>query len=63
MARQQRLQGLIVGSRKQQVDMVRAIESTGVEPVIDKVFAFTDLAGAFEFQQSAEHFGKIVVEW
>lgn len=63
MARQQRLQGLIVGSRKQQVDMVRAIESTGVEPVIDKVFPFSDLADAFAFQQSAEHFGKIVVEW
>jgi len=32
MAKQQRLQGLIVGSRQEQKDMVRAIDATGLKP-------------------------------
>lgn len=63
MARQQRLQGLIVGSRQEQLDMIRGLESTGIKPVIDKTFAFEKLADAFALQQSGGHFGKIVVEW
>lgn len=63
MARQQRLQGIIVGSRQHQLDMVRALESTNIQPVIDKVFAFSELAEAFTLQKAGSHFGKIVVEW
>ena len=63
MARQQRLQGLIVGSRQQQLEMIRGLESTGIKPVIDKVFNFENLAEAFELQQAGGHFGKITVEW
>jgi len=62
MARQQRLQGLIVGSRQHQVDMVRAIEATGIKPVIEKSFALSDIAEAFSLQRSGGHFGKIVLE-
>lgn len=63
MARQQRLQGLIVGSRQQQVEMIRGLESTGIKPIIDKVFNFENLAEAFALQQAGGHFGKITVEW
>ncbi|TCT37143.1 zinc-dependent alcohol dehydrogenase family protein [Martelella mediterranea] len=59
MARQQRLQGLIVGSRKHQKDMVRALDVMGIRPVIDKSFDFTALAEAFRYQESGAHFGKI----
>lgn len=63
MAKQVRLQGLIVGSRRHQQDYVRALEQSGVRPVIDRSFPLENLAGAFRLQESGGHFGKIVVEW
>ncbi|MBY6092688.1 zinc-dependent alcohol dehydrogenase family protein [Maritimibacter alkaliphilus] len=61
MARQQRLQGLIVGSRAHQVDFVRALEALQLKPVVDRSFALADLAEAFRYQESGAHFGKICV--
>lgn len=63
MAKQARLQGLIVGSRREQQDFVRAIEAGGIRPVIDRRFALEELPDAFRFQIAADHFGKIGVEW
>ncbi|MCC2978804.1 zinc-dependent alcohol dehydrogenase family protein [Sphingomonas sp. IC4-52] len=63
MAKQARLQGLIVGSRQEQEDFVRALDANGVRPVIDRTFAFENLADAFRHQESGSHFGKIVVSW
>jgi NADPH:quinone reductase-like Zn-dependent oxidoreductase len=63
MAKQARLQGLIVGSRRQQNDMVRALEATGIKPVIDRTFPLEGLADAFRHEESGAHFGKIGVEW
>ncbi|PZX18301.1 NADPH:quinone reductase-like Zn-dependent oxidoreductase [Palleronia aestuarii] len=62
MARQQRLQGLIVGSHAMQRDMVRAMEVTGIRPVIDRSFALEEIADAFRHEESGGHFGKIVLE-
>lgn len=62
MARQQRLQGLIVGSRQEQMDMVRALDVTGLRPVLDRTFALHDIADAFRFEESGAHFGKICLE-
>lgn len=62
MARQQRLQGLIVGSRQEQMDMVRALDATGLKPVINRTFALHDIAEAFRFEESSAHFGKICLE-
>jgi NADPH:quinone reductase-like Zn-dependent oxidoreductase len=62
MAKQQNLRGLIVGSRAQQIDFVRALEATGLKPVIDKTFALAQLADAFKHEASGQHFGKICVE-
>ncbi|MES1939442.1 alcohol dehydrogenase zinc-binding domain-containing protein [Salinisphaera sp. T5B8] len=53
--------GITVGSRAQQQDMVRAIEASGIEPVIDRCFALDELADAFRYQESGQHFGKIGV--
>lgn len=61
MVRQQRLQGLVVGSRQQQIDLVRAVEATGLRPVIDHTFPLEALADAFRLQQAGGHFGKIAV--
>ena len=62
MARQQRLQGLIVGSRAMQMDFVRALEVTGIRPLIDRSFALDQIADAFRHEESGAHFGKIVLE-
>jgi len=63
MAKQARLQGLIVGSRREQQDFVRALESSGIRPVIDRRFPLERLADAFRFEMSGGHFGKIGIEW
>jgi len=59
MAKQARLQGLIVGSRREQANMVRAIDATGFKPVIDRSFGLGEIAAAFRHQASGRHFGKI----
>jgi NADPH:quinone reductase-like Zn-dependent oxidoreductase len=62
MAKQQRLQGLIVGSRQHQLDMIRALEAIELKPVIDRTFALAELAEAFRYEESGAHFGKICVQ-
>lgn len=59
MARQQTLKGLIVGSRRHQMDMVRALETTGIRPIIDSTFPMSRLADAFRHEEAGRHFGKI----
>lgn len=61
MGRHQKLQGLTVGSRQQQLEMIRAINSTGVKPVIDRTFDLPDLAEAFRYEASGKHFGKLCI--
>jgi NADPH:quinone reductase-like Zn-dependent oxidoreductase len=63
MIRQIRLQGLIVGNRRQQQELVRAIEATGLRPVIDCTFALDELAEGFRYEETRQHFGKICVEF
>lgn len=63
MAKQARLQGLIVGSRRQQQDFVRALDGGALRPVIDRTFPLEALADAFRHEEGASHFGKIGVEW
>lgn len=63
MAKQIRLQGLIVGSRREQNDMVRALDVMGWRPVLDRSFPLDGLADAFARQEAGAHFGKIVVEY
>ncbi|WP_334655741.1 NAD(P)-dependent alcohol dehydrogenase [Sphingomonas panaciterrae] len=63
MAKQARLQGLIVGNRQEQQDFVRALEITGIRPIIDRTFSLDDLPNAFRHLESASHFGKIAVAW
>jgi NADPH:quinone reductase-like Zn-dependent oxidoreductase len=63
MAGNVRISGLTVGSREQQMAMIRAIEANGIRPVIDASFPLEGLADAFRHQESGRHFGKICVEW
>jgi NADPH:quinone reductase-like Zn-dependent oxidoreductase len=59
MCRQQKLQGLIVGSRKHQVDMIRAIDANGIKPVIDSTYPLDEIGDAFRHQAAGKHFGKV----
>lgn len=63
LARQARLQGVVVGSRRQQQEFVRALDRSDIRPVIDRSFPLGELTDAFRLQMSGRHFGKIVVEW
>ena len=58
-----KLQGLSVGSREMFEAMCRAIELHGIQPVVDKVFAWTEVAQAFAAMQGGQHFGKIVLQF
>ena len=62
MTRQIRLQGVIVGSRRDQLDLVRAVEANAIKPVIDRNYPLEALADAFRHQESGRHFGKICVD-
>jgi NADPH:quinone reductase-like Zn-dependent oxidoreductase len=62
MTKNIRLQGVTVGSRRHQLDMVRAIEAIRVRPIVDGHFPLERLADAFRHQESGRHFGKIVVD-
>jgi NADPH:quinone reductase-like Zn-dependent oxidoreductase len=59
MAKQQRLHGFIVGSRTHQQDMVRALETTGIRPVVESQGGLEELPAAFGRMARAEHFGKM----
>ena len=61
MARQLRVIGITVGSRRHQLDLVRAVEATGIRPVMDKTFPLEGIADAFRHQASGAHFGKIAL--
>lgn len=62
VARQLRLQAVLVGSREQQDEMVRAIDVNGMRPVVDRHFDLESIADAFKYQESGQHFGKIVLD-
>jgi NADPH:quinone reductase-like Zn-dependent oxidoreductase len=61
-AKRLRLQGVTVGSRRDQTQMIRAIEQTGLRPVIDRSYPLADSAEAFRRLESGAHVGKVCVE-
>jgi NADPH:quinone reductase-like Zn-dependent oxidoreductase len=63
MIKNARLQGILVGSRRQQQDLVRGIEASGLKPVIDRTFPLEQLADAFRYEESGQHLGKICLEF
>jgi NADPH:quinone reductase-like Zn-dependent oxidoreductase len=57
-----RLSGISIGSRADQEDMIRAIETNGLQPVIDRSYGLDEIAAAFEYYQTQSRFGKVVLE-
>lgn len=52
---------VFVGSRADLEHVVDLVATTGLKPVIDKVFAFDDMREAFRYYQSGVAFGKVIV--
>jgi NADPH:quinone reductase-like Zn-dependent oxidoreductase len=55
------VQGIFVGSRTMFEAMNRAIASSGLKPVVDRVFPFAESLEALRTMESAGHFGKIAI--
>lgn len=52
---------IAVGSREGLQDVARAIEMSGIKPVIDSVFEFENAKEAFTHLDRGLHFGKVVI--
>lgn len=61
-AKRLRLQAVTVGSRRDQIDMVKAIDAHGIRPVVDSHFPLENLADAFRHLDAGQHFGKICID-
>jgi NADPH:quinone reductase-like Zn-dependent oxidoreductase len=53
--------GIYVGSRANFEAMNAFIEQHRIRPVIDRVFEFSDAAAAYEYMDTGNHFGKVVI--
>ncbi len=56
------MQGIFVGSREMLVNMLRAMELHQLQPVIDREFPFQESIQAYRYLESANHFGKVVIQ-
>lgn len=56
-----RVHGVYVGSVALFRDLVRALSRSGIEPIIDRVFSFDETRAAYEYLESGQHFGKVVI--
>jgi NADPH:quinone reductase-like Zn-dependent oxidoreductase len=57
-----RLQGVLVGSRTMAQGLVRFAEHTGIQPVIDRRYPFTQAREAYDHLARGTHVGKVVIE-
>lgn len=58
----QRIHGVTVGHREDMIEMIRAIDTAGLRPVIDGRYALADARRAYEDLPTGRHFGKLVVD-
>ena len=56
-----RCRGLSVCSKQQFEDFLRFAEFNQIHPHIDRVFKLEEAVEAFQYLESAQHFGKIVI--
>jgi NADPH:quinone reductase-like Zn-dependent oxidoreductase len=61
LGKQASLHGVYVGSRGHFERMNAAISQHGLNPIVDREFAFDDALAAYRHLESAAHFGKVVI--
>jgi NADPH:quinone reductase-like Zn-dependent oxidoreductase len=52
---------ITVGDRSALLELGRAVASSGLKPIIDRVFAFDEARAAFSHLESGAHLGKVVI--
>ena len=57
----QTIRGIYVGSVSQFEGLARAVESCGIEPVIDRSFGFEEAVDAYAYLREQRHVGKVVI--
>lgn len=58
-----RIIGISVGSRQMFEDMVAAIDTHGLKPVVDHVYGFAEAPNALRAMEGAGHFGKLAIDF
>ncbi len=61
LAKNVQVNGIYVGPRDQFVAMNDFLERKNLIPIIDRVFEMNDAHHAFQYLESGEHFGKVVI--
>ena len=56
-----RIRGVYVGSVAMFERLVRVLDQSNIDPVIDRVFPFEDARAAYDHLASGAHFGKVVI--
>ncbi|KZT00029.1 NAD(P)-binding protein [Laetiporus sulphureus 93-53] len=56
------LRGILIGSRTQFEDMNRLITARQIKPVINSIFEFEEARAAYEYLESQQHIGKVVIK-
>ncbi len=56
------LRAISNGSRSMLEDLLRAVDAAGIEAVIGRVFAFSEVIEAFEFAAASSHAGKVLID-
>lgn len=55
------IRSLAVGSRRQFLEMNRAVEVSTMKPVIDRTFGFEDLPEALAYYRTGKAFGRVII--
>jgi NADPH:quinone reductase-like Zn-dependent oxidoreductase len=55
------LRGIAIGNARMFGEMTALFDRSGIEPVVDRVFAFEDTVAAYLYKRSADMFGKVVI--
>jgi NADPH:quinone reductase-like Zn-dependent oxidoreductase len=61
LAGAKRMVGIFVGSRLMLEQVMRFTATTGIQPVVDRVFGFDEAQEAYRYMESGSHFGKVVI--
>jgi NADPH:quinone reductase-like Zn-dependent oxidoreductase len=56
-----RMVGIYVGSRTMLDQVMRFADTSGIQPVVDRVFTFDQVKEAYRHMESGSHFGKVVI--
>ncbi len=55
------IRGIIVGSRRMFVDLIQAMVTNDIKPIIDRVFDWDEIYDVIAYMESGEKIGKIVI--